>query len=167
MVSGTEKLPRINEDKEEKPESLIFNDKEGAKEFVERVEKRKAKEKRQGVHRDRELLADELAREIEKQGEEAVDTSRPWEHSPEEHREVQSLVEMAFREDLVLALRKMRKSVNYPRIVDLFHDVLTDQMYEVLAREGLNKQKLGRGLWIMVGVVGLIIVAAMLAFVWV
>jgi hypothetical protein len=167
MVSGTEKWPKNREAGEEKPESLIFNDKEGANEFVERVEKRKVKEKRHGVRRDRELLADELAREIEKQGEEVIDTSRPWEHSPEEHREVQGLVEMAFREDLVLALRKMRKSANYPRIVDLFHDVLTDQMYEVLAREGLNRQKVGKGLWVMLGLVSLIIVAALLLFVWV
>ena len=155
-------MPRNDEATEEKPESLIFGSKESANEFIERVEKRKAQETRQGVRRDRELLADELMREIEKQGEEAIDTSRPWEHSPEEHREVQGLVEMAFREDLILALKKMRKSSNYPRIVDLFHDVLTDQMYEILTKAGLNKQGVGRGAWGMLGLVLLLLVVALL-----
>lgn len=163
MAPGTEKEPR-DQTSFELPESLIFTSKEKAGEFIERVERRKGRERRPGVRRDREVLADELAREIERQGEEAIDVSQPWEHSPEEHREVQALVETAFREDLVLALRKMRKSTNYPRIVDLFHDVLTDQMYEALVRAGLNKQRIGKGMWGIVGVVGLLVIGALLIF---
>jgi len=161
MVSGTEKVPRNSAATEEKPESLIFSSREGANKFIERVEKRNAQETRQGVRRDRELMADELAKEIEKEGEEFIDTNRPWEHSPEEHREVQNLVEMAFREDLVLALKKMRKSDNYPRIVDLFHDVLTDQMYEVLLKARLNKQGMSNGIWMLIGLVGLLVLGAL------
>lgn len=164
MALGTEKEPR-DQTSFEPPESLIFTSKEKAGEFIERVEKRKAGEVRQGVRRDREVLADELAREIERQGEEAIDVSRPWEHSLEEHREVQALVETAFREDLVLALRKIRKSPNYPRIVDLFHDVLTDQMYEALVQAGLNKQRIGKGMWGVVGLVFMILMVALIVLV--
>ena len=165
MLSGAEKLPQRGATEEEKPESLIWRNKEGANEFIKRVKTRKEQETRQGVRRDRELLADELAREIEKQGEEAVDTSWPWEHSPEEHREVQRLVEVAFREDLVLALKKMRKSEHYPRIVDLFHDVLTEQMYEVLIKAGLNKQRVGKGMWTLIGLAGLLVLGALAALI--
>jgi hypothetical protein len=159
MVLGIEKVPK-SQQAQERPESLIFNSREQVGKFIERLEKRKSKDGRKGVRRDREFVADELAQEIEKQGEEVIDTSRPWEHSPEEHREVQNLVETAFREDLVLALKKMRKSPNYPRLVDLFHDVLTDQMYEALVRAGINKQKIGKGTWWMVGLAFILLLIA-------
>jgi hypothetical protein len=157
MAAGKERLAEGRE------KSLIFKSPEEAGEFVGRVEKRVSQEAKQGVSRKREIVGEELKDEIERQGEEAVDLSQPWEHSLDEHQEVQALVEVAFREDLLLALRKARKSDNYPRIIDLFHDVLTGQMYEALIRAGMNKQKMGKWQWGIVGLVVFLLVAALLA----
>jgi|GEM_PF-2738030 hypothetical protein len=145
-------------------ESLIFDTPEKAQDFVERVEEKVQQDKRQGIERKREITAQEIATEIEQYGEESIDLTQPWEHSPEEHQEVQSLVEVAFREDLPLALKKARKSKDYPRIIDLFHDVLTGQMYEAVVQAGVNKQKVGKGQWVIVAGVLLLIITALIIF---
>lgn len=159
-MATKEKVPRERE-------SLIFNTPEEARDFVERVEGKVEQDKRQGVERKQEIVGEEVASEIEKYGEESVDLSYPWEHTEEEHQEVQALVEVAFREDLPLALKKVRKSDNYPRIIDLFHDVLTGQMYEAVVKAGVNKQKMGKKTWIVVGVVSVLAIVSILVLVFV
>ena len=146
-------------------ESLIFKSPEKAQEFVERVEGRtKEQEKAQGVTRDREIMAEEVAKEIEKEGEESVDLTQPWEHTPEEHRVVQELVEVAFREDLVLALKKARKSKDYPRVIDLFHDVLTGQMYEAVVQSKINQKRMSKMQLGMLSLAGLLLIVGLLVF---
>jgi len=156
MVKSKERAPTN--------ESLIFNKPEEAREFSERVEGRVREDLRQGVEKRREAVAEEVALEIEREGQETVDTTQPWEHSPQEHQEVQGLVEVAFRENLSLALKRARQSDNYPRIVDLFHDVLTGQMYDALVKVGVNKQKVSRNqVFLLVGAMLLIVIALLVA----
>jgi len=156
MVKSKERAPTN--------ESLIFNKPEEAREFSERVEGRVREDLRQGVEKRREAVAEEVALEIEREGQETVDTTQPWEHSPQEHQEVQGLVEVAFRENLSLALKRARQCDNYPRIVDLFHDVLTGQMYDALVKVGVNKQKVSRNqVFLLVGAMLLIVIALLVA----
>lgn len=123
-------------------ETLVFRGQEQAREFAERVDERSRRESEPGVVRQREAVGQEVAAEMARHGEAATVLSQPWEHTKEEHEEVQGLVDMAFEQDLSVALKKARASESYPRNIDLLHDVLTSQLYEMLQQRGINKQSL-------------------------
>ncbi|MFH1354209.1 MAG: hypothetical protein ABIH36_02880 [bacterium] len=133
-MTGRERQP-------EGKETLIFSTPEEAQEFKEQVGERMRRESGPGVVRQREAVGQEVAREFARQGEAVGTLSRPWEHTREEHAEVQGLVNMAFDQDLAMALGRARKSGNYPRNVDLLHDVLTGELYEAIQQRGINRQK--------------------------
>jgi len=130
-------------------ETLVFKTPEEAGAFAEKIEGRMHKERRPGVKRRREIVAEELAGEFAKQGEEVSLYVQPWEHTEEEHREAQELVDLAFLEDLPIALKRAKKSSGYPRNVDLLHDVLTGQMYELMVKRRLNQQPVKKSVMIM------------------
>jgi len=134
-MAGQEREPR-------EKETLIFSTPERAREFAERVSERARRESGPGVTRRREAVGREVAAELLRQGEAADVLSRPWEHTGAEHKEVQGLVDMAFDQDLSVALKKARGSDNYPRNIDLLHDVLTSELYEILQQRGINRQPL-------------------------
>lgn len=141
-------------------ETLIFPSSEQAREFAERVDEKSRQDKVRGVKRRREMVAEAVSDEFIKQGEAVNNYLQPWEHNKQEHEEAQKLVDEAFEKDLSVAIKKAQGSDNYPRNLDLFHDVLIGEMYEVLTERGLNKQRLAsrQVLWGM-GVVILLLVA--------
>jgi len=141
-------------------ETLIFSNPEQAGQFTERVEERWQNEQQQGIHRRKDVVREEVAKEFEKhgQGVQNQNIKHPWEHTPAEHEETQHLVDVAFSKDLSAALRLAQKSEHYPRNLDLFHDTLTGEMYELMHATKLNQQPLGG--WVIVAVVGMMIVIA-------
>ena len=135
MASPQERTPQ-------EKETLVFPDQEEAREFAERVEGRITQEQQPGVDKRRDIIAEELANQFDAQGEGVDIVRHPWEHSQEEHQEVQDLVNLSFSKDLRAALKEAKASPNYPRNLDLFHDVLTGEMYKVMADGKVNKQSL-------------------------
>lgn len=147
------------------PETLIFATPEEAAAWRERVEERLSQPGVRGVRRAREAVAETVAEEFVWHGE-AVVYTQPWEHTAAEHQAVQQLVDVAFTADLAAALRQARRHDLYPRLIDLLHDVLAGQLYEVVVQERLNRQRLmGRLRLGVIGALGLL-VAAGLVFWW-
>jgi hypothetical protein len=133
-MAGFEKRP-----KEEK-ESLVFDNPELAHAFKENVGE---KLQQPGEVTDRrQVVADAVGQEFQVQGQEtvSVDLTKPWQHTPQEHTEVQHLADVAFAKNLKAALSQARGSDNYPRNIDLLHDVLTGEMHEALLEHKINKQ---------------------------
>lgn len=122
-------------------ETLMFATPETAQAWRERVSESLAMQ-RPGVRADREVVSQAVAHEFEAAGEAVATIRHPWEHTPAEHEEVQQLVDEAFVKDLPAALATARKSPHYPRNLDLFHDLLTSEMYEHVKMSGLSKQPL-------------------------
>lgn len=145
-------------------ETLIFKTPEQAREWREQVGERLEQARQPGVDRRREQLGEEISKEFAVHGEAAGGLRTPWEHTHAEHEEVQALVDTAFAKDLPAALRVAAKSAHYPRNLDLFHDVLTGEMYKLLIEHKLNKQPVG-AITIM-GAVILIVVIAICLFFW-
>lgn len=139
-------------------ETLIFTTPEEAQQFRERVAEQLAREPIRGVVRGREKVADEVAAEFAKHGEAAGVLTLPWEHTPEEHNEVQELVDLAFARDLEAALRRAKGSRQYPRTIDLLHDVLTTELYTLLQQRDMNKAPVMARLVMM----GIVVLAAIL-----
>ncbi len=98
------------------------------------------------VRRDKEIVGEAVAAQFAQYGEAAGTITHPWDHTPAEHEEVQALVDKAFAEDLPAALKVAKKSPSYPRNLDLLHDLLTKEMYELVKQGELGKQPLG--LWL-------------------
>ncbi|MDP3997593.1 MAG: hypothetical protein Q8P73_03785 [bacterium] len=121
-------------------ETLMFAEREQAREFAERVEQRERQENRPGVRRRREIVGEEVAEEFARAGQPVETVKEPWEHTPEEHQEAQALVDVAFSRDLSAALHQAKNSPHFPRVLDLFHDVLTGEMYGVITEQKLNRQ---------------------------
>lgn len=119
-------------------ERLIFHSPEVASEFARDVEARIAKEQAPGVSKDREIVSQELAKKFEQEGHSVSPLVHPWEHSQEEHIEAQKLVDLAFSSDLATAISEAEKSSSFPRNIDLFHDVLTGEMYESVVKSRIN-----------------------------
>ncbi len=157
-MTGPEREPR-------EKETLIFSEPERAREFAERVSERARRGSTPGVVRRREAVAQEVAAELARQGEAADVLSRPWEHTAAEHKEVQELVDMAFDQDLSAALKKARASEDYPRNIDLLHDVLTSELYEMLQQRGINKQRIGFGTYLVLAILVVILSLAASMFV--
>lgn len=127
-------------------ETLMFSSPEAAAAWKEDLAEH-LREMPPGIDRAREVVGEAVRSEFEAAGE-AVDVVRqPWEHSGVEHAEVQQLVDMAFAEDLAAALKAAKKSKHYPRNIDLFHDVLTGELYEYVKHHKANKQPLT--LWLV------------------
>lgn len=140
-------------------ETLMFATGEEAREFNERaVEKIQAVEQ-SGVKRKREAVGEMVAREMDNAGYPVETISHPWEHTSEEHEEAQSLVDMAFDKDLQAALRSAESSEHYPRVLDLFHDVLTNEMYPLIEERKLNRQALAGWILLAVGVMAVGVLA--------
>jgi hypothetical protein len=121
-------------------ETLIFSNREQAQQFQERLEGRVQREQQGGVDKRREVVADEIAAELEKVHDVPPALTQPWEHTAAEHEEVQQLVNVAFEKDLKAAISQARKSQHYPRNLDLLHDVLTGEMYSLLVSSRINRQ---------------------------
>ncbi|MBI3255762.1 MAG: hypothetical protein HYZ63_02215 [Candidatus Andersenbacteria bacterium] len=126
-------------------ETLMFATPEAAQAWREGVGEKLAAQPKGRVRRDKEIVGEAVADQFSQHGE-AASITHPWEHTPAEHEEVQLLVDMAFAEDLPTALRAAKKSPTYPRNLDLFHDLLTNEMYELVRQTHLTKQPLG--LWL-------------------
>lgn len=120
-------------------ETLVFPSVEAAQGFRERVE-RPSISSGQG---QKTQIQQELQQEFARHGETVGTVKTPWEHTVAEHEEVQQLVDVAFAQDLPAAIRLARKSNHYPRNLDLLHDVLTGELYELMQQHGLQKQPLG------------------------
>ncbi len=135
MASFTERSPN-------EKETLIFDSPDKAREFTEAAQEKISKEKRNGMRRDREIVAEAVANEFAQSGHAVHSLKKPWQHTPEEHVEVEDLTDLAFSKDLTTALRKAKVSRHYPRNLDLFHDVLTGELYEALREHKLHKQPL-------------------------
>ncbi len=154
MAAAHERTPRERE-------TLIFDRPEAARRFAERVAERLRRTARPGVQRGREMVAEAVAEEFAAHGE-AAGLTQPWQHTKEEHTEVQQLVDVAFARDLPAALRQARASAAYPRNIDLLHDVLTGELYAILQQRGLNRQRWDT--WPAVTGVLVIVLATLMVF---
>jgi hypothetical protein len=151
-------MPSVERTPQER-ETLVFSSPEEATAFREHVNEQLDA---QPVHtrEDRQIVADVIAQEFEAAGHPVGGkVSHPWEHSTEEHSEVEELVDVAFAQDLSTALSQAKVSSFYPRNIDLFHDVLTGELYEHVKESQVNKQMLDKALLEM----GAIVLAAALA----
>lgn len=133
MPTSPERTPRERE-------TLIYETPEEATTFREGVTEQLA-EQPPATRDDRAVVAKAVAEEFAAEGvpvSERLDT--PWQHSEAEHYEVQQLVDIAFSQDLKAALAQAKKSDHFPRNLDLLHDVLTGQMYDLITQQRLNRQ---------------------------
>lgn len=143
----------------------MFPSAEQAQRFREQAAERAGRTRQPEVRRDREALAEAVAEEFAQYGEGVGLVREPWEHTPAEHAEAQQLVDVAFAQDLSAALKLARQSEHYPRNLDLFHDVLTSELYDLMRETGINRQPLTA--WILTGfiVVLVAVLIVILAFV--
>ena len=139
-------------------ETLMYSTPEEAQAWRERVQEKIRNEAGKSVQRPREVVAEQLAHEFANEGQ-GVSLSRPWEHSAAEHAEAQELVDITFAVDLPAALKHAKRSPNWPRNIDLFHDVLTTEMYELVREHKLNQQPVTGWILLSLGVVLLAFVA--------
>jgi len=132
-------------------ETLVHQTPEQAAEFQQEVAERVEQQRGDVVASPREAVGEVVADEMALHGHGVTELSQPWEHSEAEHVEAQALVDIAFDRDLPAALAKARASDTYPRNLDLFHDVLTNELYSMLVEHKLNHQPLaGWGLLLAV-----------------
>jgi hypothetical protein len=141
-------------------ETLVFDTPEAAQEFSERVAERVEQERQPGTQKKKEILAEEVAEEFAKQSEPVDLIHHPWDHTRAEHAEAQALVNLAFEKNLHSALRRAKASSYYPRNLDLFHDVLTTEMYRLLQEQRVNKQPLA--VWTLTAVAVLLATALLI-----
>lgn len=159
MPSPVERTPQERE-------TLIFPTPQEGEAWRQEVGEALRQTQTDGMPRQKEALAAAVAKQFEKAGEGVSVIRHPWEHTPAEHAEAQQLVDVAFAKDLPAAIKQARSSPHYPRNLDLFHDVLTNELYEVLRQQGLDRQSvvpplLGMAIAVCVG---LLVVA--LIFIW-
>lgn len=142
-------------------ETLIFRTPEEAQEWRSEVDEKLKQRPEKPARQTREVVQEAVVQEFEQRGE-AVTYTRPWEHTREEHHEAQQLLDVAFAKDLDAAIAKAKKSLHYPRNLDLMHDILTGEMYELVQERGVNQQVWSRGLGaalaLAVFVLGIIII---------
>jgi hypothetical protein len=156
MPSTAERTPR-------EKETLIFATPEEAQRWRESVGEQLRAPQTEGVHRQKDIVGQAVAKQFEQTGEGVGVIRHPWEHTPQEHEEAQHLVDIAFSKDLWAAVKQARSSPHYPRNLDLFHDVLTNELYEGLREHGLQKQSvipaaLGAAIVLAVGLLLAIVV---------
>jgi hypothetical protein len=140
--------------------TLVFSSPEEAARFKENVREKVEQQSLATSADQREAVAQTLAQEFTAAGE-AVDVVRePWTHTPQEHHEVQQLVDLAFAKDLPTAIHRARKSPHYPRNLDLLHDVITGELYKLIAEGSLNRQPIMSRL-VLAGAAVLIVLLAL------
>jgi len=156
-------MPSSPERSKSQQETLIFPQAEQAQEFAGKVAEKLNEQAPNDVKQQREVVGQAVAEEFIQHGE-AVDTLRdPWDHTPAEHSEAQQLVDEAFNKDLSAAIKTAQQSQHYPRNLDLFHDVLTNEMYDLIRQNNLNRQPLvGRLLFIAGIILAAVLVIALL-----
>lgn len=162
----TNSMPSFKERSPYERETLMFPNKEQAAEFAEQVAERMRKEQESGVRRDREIVREEVAEQMAQAGQAVSLIKTPWEHTPDEHAEAQALVDIAFAEDLNAAIKQAQSSRHYPRILDLFHDVLTNEMYDLVQEYRLNRQPLIGWVLGMLLVGACLILGVLLVLIW-
>lgn len=135
MPSSPERTPQERE-------TLIFPTPEEAQSWREHVQDKLARPGVKDVDGSREVVGAEVAAQFAAHGEGATWLREPWEHSPAEHEEAQKLVDVAFAHDLSAALKIAKRSVYYPRNLDLLHDLLTGELYEHVRQNKVNQQPL-------------------------
>ena len=156
-MSAHERTPRERE-------TLVYETPEQAAELQQEVVERVEQHNSEAVAAPREAVAEVVAEQIAQHGHGVHELAQPWEHSEAEHVEAQALVDLAFERDLATALKKARASEHYPRNLDLFHDVLTNELYEMLVEHKLNRQPLA-GWSLLLAVIVLIALIASLVIV--
>lgn len=152
-------MPAVPERSPRERETLIFSTPEAAQEFSQQVQEKLRQPQTPGVNEQRERVGEAVAGQFVQHGESVAALRQPWEHSHAEHAEVQQLVDMAFAKDLPTALRQARTSAHYPRNLDLFHDVLTSELYDLVREQHINQQPL---LGSMIATIGLLIAIGVL-----
>lgn len=155
MASTTERTPQERE-------TLIFSTPREGREFSERVGEALRQNEVAGLNRQKDIIADQVARQFARTGEGVATIRHPWEHTAAEHAEAQQLVDLAFAQDLWAAVGQARKSAYYPRNLDLFHDVLTNEMYDLLRQRNLQRQSVlpavfGSALIVVLGLFGMVL----------
>jgi hypothetical protein len=155
MPGGQEKVRSARE-----RETLVFATPEEATAWREKLERRREEPGQEGQRRT--VVTKALEEEFARAGEDVRVVREPWEHTPEEHREVQELIDVAFAQDLPAAIRLARRSPHYPRNLDLLHDTLTGEMYELVQQHKLEKQPL----WLWAVVVGVAVGLSLVVIVW-
>ena len=134
LVSMSERTPY-------EKDTLIFSSPTEAREFTASVEGQWARPG-EGAVTKRDVVKNEVARRIEDAGEVLQTIHQPWPHTDEEHADAQQLVDLAFQKNLRVALREAKKRAYYPRNLDLFHDLLTGEMYDLVRETGMNSSPL-------------------------
>jgi hypothetical protein len=137
-------------------ETLAFSNPEQAQEFVERVQEKSQQKERVQNRDERKIIKEELVKEFAKAGQAISGIDKPWRHTPIEHTQAQELVNIAFTKDLKTALRRARHNQQFPRNLDLFHDVLTTELYEAIRQNHMNKQPI-RGRTVLVAMIVIVI----------
>ena len=157
-MSSAERTPQ-------EQETLVHATTGQAAEFQQEIAERVDQQNAEAVASPREAVAEVVAEEIAQHGHGVSELAQPWEHNEAEHQEAQALVDIAFDRDLPTALAKARASDTYPRNLDLFHDVLTNELYEMLVEHKLNRQPLAGWSLLLVVVVLVAVVVSLLVVV--
>lgn len=145
-------------------ENLVFATSQEAQAFRESVEGRIDSSRMHGATRPREIVGEELAKKFEEHGAAVASLHTPWEHTQEEHAEVQDLVNIAFADDLQSAIRAAEKSSSFPRNMDLLHDVLTSELYDAVVQGRVNTVHASTKTLLLVIVPIVLLLAAVLLF---
>lgn len=135
MASTRERTPQERE-------TLLFSDPEAAQAWQEKIGEQLQQVKSPVVDRRRAVVAEAVAEEFAQAGVAVTTIREPWIHTQAEHEEAQHLVDVAFAQDLPTAIKLAQKSPHYPRNLDLFHDVLTGEMYDLLQESEISRQPL-------------------------
>jgi len=134
--------------KQENPEgSLIFEDREKAEQFLEKIEEkvesRTEKDKEIGEQQKKEIIKQALAEELKKYGPEPIEFRKgEWQYTESDRENVQKYVNIAFSTNLKRATSSlMRTNENdnaaQLRTMDLFHDTLADHLYDELVKRDM------------------------------
>lgn len=151
MATNPERTPHERE-------TLHLPTPEAAQQWQEKLAPQLEQARTADIDARREAVADAVAEQFAAAGEGVSIVREPWDHTPEEHAEAQQLVDLAFAKDLQAALRTAKQSPHYPRNLDLFHDVLTSELYTLVQEHELHRQPLG------VGVLGTVTILAIVSF---
>jgi len=138
-------------------ETLIFQSPERAEEFTAHIEQRIKEESTHDVSRGREVVSEELVKQFDQHGHGVAVLSHPWEHSVIEHAEAQELVNTAFTKDLSAAIAQAENSPLFPQNIDLFHDVLTGEVYEAVSRMRMNTQTMSYKMVTLLGLFAILV----------
>lgn len=120
--------------------TLIFDRPEAGQQFREQIAEKLPAAQAGGVDHRRDVVAAAVTEQFAANSEGGSLIREPWQHTRAEHAEAQQLVDIAFAQDLPAALKAARQSPHYPRNLDLFHDVLTDELYTLIRDHQVNQQ---------------------------